>query len=115
MIAIGLLFVRMLYDFFKPRRRPNAKAVPPLETKACCARKRNLARRCRSGTSANAMFGGTAEYVALWLKSSDHEQWFAWYVSGMVAILAASLIMPDTRKYGYLEGIGKVERDLRAQ
>jgi MFS family permease len=29
---------------------------------------------------ANAMFGGTAEYVALWLKSSGHEQWFAWYV-----------------------------------
>ena len=27
MIAIGLLFVRMLYDFFKPRRRPNAKVV----------------------------------------------------------------------------------------
>ena len=49
----------------------------------------------------------------LWLKSSDQEQWFAWYVSGMVAIgLAASLIMPDTRKYGYLEGSGEVERNL---
>ena len=60
---------------------------------------------------ANAMFGGTAEYVALWLKSAGHEQWFAWYVAGMVAIgLAASLIMPDTRKYGYLEGSGNVER-----
>jgi metabolite-proton symporter len=60
---------------------------------------------------ANAMFGGTAEYVALWLKSSGQEQWFAWYVAGMVAIgLAASLIMPDTRKYGYLEGTGGVER-----
>ena len=62
---------------------------------------------------ANAIFGGTAEYVALWLKSSDQEQWFAWYVSGMVAIgLAASLIMPDTRKYGYLEGSGEVEQNL---
>jgi metabolite-proton symporter len=60
---------------------------------------------------ANAMFGGTAEYVALWLKSVGQEQWFAWYVAGMVAIgLAASLIMPDTRKYGYLEGSGKIER-----
>ena len=60
---------------------------------------------------ANAMFGGTAEYVALWLKSSGQEQWFAWYVAGMVAIgLAASLIMPDTRKYGFLEGTGQIER-----
>ena len=60
---------------------------------------------------ANALFGGTAEYVALWLKSSGHEPWFAWYVAGMVAIgLAASLIMPDTRKYGYLEGTGQIER-----
>jgi MHS family alpha-ketoglutarate permease-like MFS transporter len=60
---------------------------------------------------ANAMFGGTAEYVALWLKSSGRESWFAWYVAGMVAIgLAAALIMPDTRKYGYLEGTGQVER-----
>jgi MFS family permease len=59
---------------------------------------------------ANAIFGGTAEYVALWLKSSGQEQWFAWYVSGIVAIgLAASLTMPDTRKYGYLEGSGEVE------
>jgi metabolite-proton symporter len=60
---------------------------------------------------ANALFGGTAEYVALWLKSAGHEPWFAWYVAGMVAIgLAASLIMPDTRKYGYLEGSGRIER-----
>jgi MHS family alpha-ketoglutarate permease-like MFS transporter len=60
---------------------------------------------------ANALFGGTAEYVALWLKSAGHEPWFAWYVAGMVAIgLAASLIMPDTRKYGYLEGSGQIER-----
>jgi hypothetical protein len=29
----------------------------------------------------------------------------------MVAIgLAASLLMPDTRKYGYLEGSGQIER-----
>jgi metabolite-proton symporter len=59
---------------------------------------------------ANALFGGTAEYVALSLKSSGHEQWFAWYVAGMAAIaLAASLWMPDTRKRGYLEGTGQVE------
>ena len=60
---------------------------------------------------ANATFGGTAEYVALWLKTAGREEWFAWYVAGMVAIgLAASLLMPDTRKYGYLEGSGQIER-----
>jgi metabolite-proton symporter len=60
---------------------------------------------------ANAAFGGTAEYVALWLKSAGREPWFAWYVTGIIAIgLAASLLMPDTRKYGYLEGTGQVER-----
>jgi metabolite-proton symporter len=59
----------------------------------------------------NAMFGGTAEYVALWLKSADLESWFAWYVAVMVAVaLAASLAMPDTRKHGYLEGDGQVEK-----
>jgi metabolite-proton symporter len=58
----------------------------------------------------NAMFGGTAEYVALWLKSADLESWFAWYVAVIVAVaLAASLAMPDTRKHGYLEGDGRVE------
>ncbi len=57
---------------------------------------------------ANAMFGGTAEYVALWLRSLGHEPWFAWYVAAMVAVgLAASLLMLDTRKHGYLEVDGR--------
>jgi MHS family alpha-ketoglutarate permease-like MFS transporter len=60
---------------------------------------------------ANALFGGTAEYVALWLKQAGRESWFAWYVAAIVAIgFAASIIMPDTRKYGYLDGSGQVER-----
>lgn len=28
-----------------------------------------------------SIFGGTAEYVALWFKSIGHETWFYWYVS----------------------------------
>ncbi len=60
---------------------------------------------------ANAAFGGTAEYVALWLKSAGRESWFAWYVAVMAAIaLAASLWMPDPSRYGYLEGSGEIER-----
>ena len=45
-----------------------------------------------------SLFGGTAEYLALWAKSIGHERWFYWYVT---ACIAASLIvyvtMPETR------------------
>src|SRR5204862_1304767 len=52
---------------------------------------------------ANAIFGGTAEYVALWFKSVGREEWYAWYVTAVViAGLAAAVFMPDTRKSGYL-------------
>jgi len=58
---------------------------------------------------ANAMFGGTAEYVALSMKASGHEQWFPWYVTAIVCVaLLAVLWMPDTRKHGYLDGDGTV-------
>ncbi|MBW8836796.1 MAG: MFS transporter, partial [Burkholderia sp.] len=50
---------------------------------------------------ANALFGGTAEYVALWFKSVGHETAFFWYVVGMAGIaLIAVLVMPDTRQRG---------------
>ncbi|MBE7197797.1 MAG: MFS transporter [Parafilimonas terrae] len=56
---------------------------------------------------ANALFGGTAEYVALSFKSYGNESLFFWYVAAMAAIaFAAALWMPDTRKYGYLDGNG---------
>lgn len=45
-----------------------------------------------------SVFGGTAEYLALWAKSIGHERWFYWYVT---ACIAASLVvyatMPETR------------------
>ncbi|HZQ75140.1 MAG TPA: MFS family transporter [Burkholderiales bacterium] len=52
---------------------------------------------------ANALFGGTAEYVALWYKSVGQESLFYWYVVTMGGIaLIAVLCMPDTRSKGYL-------------
>jgi MHS family alpha-ketoglutarate permease-like MFS transporter len=58
---------------------------------------------------ANAMFGGTAEYVALSLKSAGHETVFFWYVAAMALVaLIASLWMPDTRTRGYLDGDGSI-------
>jgi len=52
---------------------------------------------------ANALFGGSAEYVALWLKSLGIESTFFWYVTAMCAIsLIAAISMPDTRRKGHL-------------
>ncbi len=52
----------------------------------------------------NAAFGGTAEYVALLFKSQGHESAFFWYVSAISLVaLAASWIMPDSRRHGYLK------------
>jgi MHS family alpha-ketoglutarate permease-like MFS transporter len=52
---------------------------------------------------ANAVFGGSAEYVALWLKSIGFEAMFFWYVTVMCGIaLIAAFLMPDTRRQGHL-------------
>lgn len=51
-----------------------------------------------------ALFGGTAEYVALWLKDAGHEQWFYWYITGCIFIsLIVYLFMTDTRKNSELD------------
>ena len=58
----------------------------------------------------NALFGGTAEYFALWFKSIGHESWFFWYVTAMMVIaLVAAILMPDPRKKGYLQGEGMID------
>ena len=45
-----------------------------------------------------ALFGGTAEYVALYLKSIGHEDAFYWYVTACIAVsLAVYALMRDTR------------------
>ncbi|WBA42483.1 MFS transporter [Hymenobacter canadensis] len=45
-----------------------------------------------------AVFGGTAEYIALWCKGIGHESYFYWYVSGCIAIsLVVALLMAETR------------------
>ena len=52
---------------------------------------------------ANTLFGGTAEYVALWLKQAGHERLFYLYVSLVVAgSLIAYIRMQDTRGHGHI-------------
>lgn len=52
---------------------------------------------------ANALFGGTAEYVALWFKSVGAEQGFYWYVTAMIGLsLIVYLRMRDTRAHSLI-------------
>jgi MFS transporter, MHS family, alpha-ketoglutarate permease len=49
---------------------------------------------------ANALFGGTAEYVALWFKDAGWERGFYWYVTAMIAVsLVTYLRMRDTARH----------------
>ena len=46
-----------------------------------------------------SIFGGTAEYIALWFKSIGHESGFYWYVTACIAVsLIVYTAMPDTRR-----------------
>jgi MHS family alpha-ketoglutarate permease-like MFS transporter len=51
-----------------------------------------------------AVFGGSAEYVALWFKQAGTEPYFYWYVSIMCAVACIVAIrMPDPTKAGLLK------------
>lgn len=53
---------------------------------------------------ANALFGGTAEYVALYLKDVGHERWFYVYISALAAIsLVAYVRMRETKHSSQIE------------
>ncbi|WEB40251.1 MFS transporter [Streptomyces yunnanensis] len=60
---------------------------------------------------ANALFGGTAEYVALWFKNGGIESGYYWYVSGCAAVsLVVYLTMRETRTID-LHRVGKETDD----
>jgi MHS family alpha-ketoglutarate permease-like MFS transporter len=51
-----------------------------------------------------AIFGGTTEYVALWLKSIGHENWFFFYVAGAALIsLLVYVFMGESSRRSHLE------------
>jgi MHS family alpha-ketoglutarate permease-like MFS transporter len=51
-----------------------------------------------------SIFGGTAEFVALWFKSRGHETWFYWYVSACIAVsLVVFLKMRETSRTSVIE------------
>lgn len=53
---------------------------------------------------ANAIFGGTAEYIALWFKNIGHERWFYVYISVLAACsLIAYVRMRETKTNSRIE------------
>jgi len=51
-----------------------------------------------------AIFGGTAEYIALWSKENGHENYFYWYVTFCIFIsLIVYFLMKDTKKTSWLD------------
>jgi MFS transporter, MHS family, alpha-ketoglutarate permease len=53
---------------------------------------------------ANMLFGGTAEYVALWCKEHDIERAFYWYVTALIGLsLIVYLTMRDTRRHSLIQ------------
>jgi MFS transporter, MHS family, alpha-ketoglutarate permease len=52
---------------------------------------------------ANTLFGGTAEYVALWFKDNGMERAFYWYVTAMIGLsLIVYLRMRDTKRHSLI-------------
>ncbi len=52
-----------------------------------------------------SIFGGTAEYLALWFKSIGHETWFFGYVTVLIAMsLVVYVVMPETRHSAEMPG-----------
>ncbi len=54
-----------------------------------------------------AIFGGTAEYIALWLKSAHHEAYYYWYITICIFLsLMVYIFMKDTRDHSKLNEDG---------
>ncbi|MCF6401899.1 MFS transporter [Chitinophaga filiformis] len=51
-----------------------------------------------------ALFGGTAEYIALYFKKADHESLYYWYVTGCIFIsLIVYTLVRDTKQTSYMD------------
>lgn len=51
-----------------------------------------------------AIFGGSAEYVALWLKNIGHEAWYYWYITACIFLsLIVYIFSRDTKATSYID------------
>jgi len=54
-----------------------------------------------------AIFGGTAEYIALYCKDAGHESWFYWYITGCIFIsLIVYVAVRDTKRTSWMDKEG---------
>src|SRR5688572_1240871 len=61
-----------------------------------------------------SVFGGTAEYIALWFKQIGHESWFYLYVTACVAVsLCVYALMRDTKVHSRIDRDHDYGRDNR--
>lgn len=50
-----------------------------------------------------AVFGGSAEYIALWLKERQYESYYYWYITCCIFIsLMVYVFMKDTKEHSKL-------------
>lgn len=55
-----------------------------------------------------SIFGGSAEYVALWFKARGHESWFYWYASAAIFVsLIVYVTMTDTKERSRIDADAK--------
>jgi MHS family alpha-ketoglutarate permease-like MFS transporter len=51
-----------------------------------------------------SIFGGSAEYIALWFKQAGHEPWFYGYVTACIfTSLLVYLVMTETQKTSHID------------
>ncbi|MCY7422207.1 MAG: MFS transporter [Chitinophagaceae bacterium] len=51
-----------------------------------------------------AIFGGTAEYLALWLKNIGHEAWYYWYITACIFLsLIVYIFSRDSKSNSYID------------
>ncbi|MGO9391072.1 MFS transporter [Rhodoblastus sp.] len=51
-----------------------------------------------------SVFGGSAEYIALWFKRQGHESWFYYYATAVIfCSLLVYFLMPDTRETSQID------------
>jgi MHS family alpha-ketoglutarate permease-like MFS transporter len=52
----------------------------------------------------NTLFGGTAEYVALWFKQAGIEAGFYWYLTAIIGMAAVAFVMlPETKRTSLIQ------------
>ena len=66
-----------------------------------------------SPSSRTAFCASSTAYVALYLRASEIERIFFYYVAGMAVVaFVGALLLPELKRHGYLDGDGEVEANV---